>query len=150
MVPGRDGWVKNIIVMPGRNGNNLPYGVVTSDNFRSVIGWTNDGDQNYDYGAIILSTDLGNSLAGLVLVYFQTLTCYHLPEISLVILVISLLEHNGMTITKLQTLIVGKFTMILTLVADTVAVQYIELSMEIAMVSPFMLMVVKQTLALEL
>jgi glutamyl endopeptidase len=61
-VPGRDGWVKNIVVMPGRNGNNLPYGSVTSDNFRSVTGWTNDGDQNYDYGAIILSTDLGSTV----------------------------------------------------------------------------------------
>jgi glutamyl endopeptidase len=60
-VPGRDGWVKSITIMPGRNGNNLPYGTVTSNNFRSVTGWTNDGNQNYDYGAIILSTDLGNT-----------------------------------------------------------------------------------------
>ena len=29
-VPGRDGWVKSIIVMPGRNGNTLPYGQVTA------------------------------------------------------------------------------------------------------------------------
>ena len=28
-VPGRDGWVKRIHVMPGRNGNALPYGSVT-------------------------------------------------------------------------------------------------------------------------
>jgi V8-like Glu-specific endopeptidase len=60
-VPGRDGWVKSIRVMPGRNGNSLPYGAVTSSNFRSVLGWTRDGDQNYDYGAIILSTNLGNT-----------------------------------------------------------------------------------------
>ena len=58
-VPGRDGWVKSINVMPGRNGSSLPYGSVTSTNFRSVTGWTNDGDQNYDYGAIILATNLG-------------------------------------------------------------------------------------------
>ena len=42
-VPGRDGWVKQISVMPGRNGASLPYGAVTSSNFRSVLGWTRDG-----------------------------------------------------------------------------------------------------------
>lgn len=61
-VPGRDGWVKKIQVMPGRNGSSLPYGSVTSSNFRSVTGWTNSGDQNYDYGAIIIPTQLGNTV----------------------------------------------------------------------------------------
>lgn len=60
-VPGRDGWVKRIQVMPGRNGSTLPYGSVTSSNFRSVTGWTNSGDQNFDYGAIIIPTNLGNT-----------------------------------------------------------------------------------------
>jgi glutamyl endopeptidase len=60
-VPGRDGWVKRIQVMPGRNGNTLPYGSVTSSNFRSVTGWTNSGDQNFDYGAIVIPTNLGNT-----------------------------------------------------------------------------------------
>ncbi len=64
-VPGRDGWVKRIQVMPGRNGASLPYGSVTSTNFRSVKGWTNNGDQNFDYGAIILPTDLGNTVGWL-------------------------------------------------------------------------------------
>ena len=58
-VPGRDGWVKKIQVMPGRNESTLPYGSVTSSNFRSVKGWTNNGDENFDYGAIIIPTDLG-------------------------------------------------------------------------------------------
>lgn len=58
-VPGRDGWVKRITVMPGRNGSSLPYGSVTGTSFRSVIGWTESGDQNYDYGAIIIPTDMG-------------------------------------------------------------------------------------------
>jgi len=61
-VPGRDGWVKNIKVMPGRNGSSLPYGSVTSSNFRSVTGWTSSGSENYDYGAIILPTNLGNTV----------------------------------------------------------------------------------------
>jgi glutamyl endopeptidase len=60
-VPGRDGWVRSIDVMPGRNGNSLPYGTVRSSNFRSVTGWTNNGDQNFDYGAIIIPTNLGNT-----------------------------------------------------------------------------------------
>lgn len=58
-VPGRDGWVRSIQVMPGRSGNQFPYGSVTSNDFRSVTGWTNSGDQNFDYGAIVLSTNLG-------------------------------------------------------------------------------------------
>jgi glutamyl endopeptidase len=61
-VPGRDGWVKSIRVMPGRNGTALPYGSVTSSNFHSVRGWTDNGDENYDYGAIIIPTNLGNTV----------------------------------------------------------------------------------------
>ena len=61
-VPGRDGWVKKIQVMPGRNGGSLPYGSVTSTTFRSVTGWTTNGDENHDYGAIILPTQLGNTV----------------------------------------------------------------------------------------
>lgn len=35
---------------------------MTSSNFRSVTGWTNSGDENYDYGAIILPTQRGNTV----------------------------------------------------------------------------------------
>lgn len=57
----RDGWVKTIQVMPGRNGKALPYGSVTSSHFWSVKGWVDSatGDENYDYAAIIIPTDLG-------------------------------------------------------------------------------------------
>jgi glutamyl endopeptidase len=60
-VAGRDGWVKKIQVMPGRNGSTLPYGSVTSTSFRSVTGWTNSGDETFDYGAIIIPNNLGNT-----------------------------------------------------------------------------------------
>lgn len=62
-VAGRDGWVKRIQVMPGRNGSALPYGSVTSTNFHSVTGWTGSasGDERYDYGAIVLPSNLGNT-----------------------------------------------------------------------------------------
>jgi glutamyl endopeptidase len=61
-VPGRDGWVKSINVMPGRNGSVLPYGSITSTSFRSVTGWTETGDENYDYGAIIVPSDVGSTV----------------------------------------------------------------------------------------
>ncbi|AXG79622.1 trypsin-like serine peptidase [Streptomyces paludis] len=60
-VAGRDGWVRSITVWAGRNGGSAPYGSVTSTDFRSVNGWTANGDENYDYGAIILPNDLGST-----------------------------------------------------------------------------------------
>lgn len=58
-VPNRDGWVRSITVIPGRNASQQPFGSAVSTNFRTVTGWANGGNQEYDYGAIILSTDLG-------------------------------------------------------------------------------------------
>ncbi len=58
-VPGRDGWVKQIVVMPGRNAGTLPYGSVTATSFRSVTGWTGSGSETFDYGAIIIPGNLG-------------------------------------------------------------------------------------------
>lgn len=60
-VPGRDGWVKRIVAMPGRNGATLPYGSVTSSSFWTVVGWANNGNQDYDYGAIVLGQPIGNA-----------------------------------------------------------------------------------------
>lgn len=61
-VPGRDGWVRSIKVMAGRNGESLPFDVVTSTVFKSVPGWTESGDENFDYGAIILPVPLGETV----------------------------------------------------------------------------------------
>jgi V8-like Glu-specific endopeptidase len=58
----RHGWVRSIQVMPGRNGSSLPYGSVTSSSFRSVTGWTQSGSENFDYGAIIIPTELGRTV----------------------------------------------------------------------------------------
>jgi glutamyl endopeptidase len=58
----RHGWVRSIQVMSGRNGSSLPYGSVTSTSFRSVNGWTQSGSENYDYGAIIIPTELGRTV----------------------------------------------------------------------------------------
>jgi glutamyl endopeptidase len=61
-VPGRDGFVRTIEVMPGRNGTTLPFGAVTSTELWTVQGWADSGDENYDYGAIILPTPLGETV----------------------------------------------------------------------------------------
>jgi V8-like Glu-specific endopeptidase len=60
-VPGRDGWVKRIVAMPGRDGATLPYGSVTSSRLWTVVGWANNGNAEYDYGAIVLDQPLGNT-----------------------------------------------------------------------------------------
>ena len=58
-VPGRDGWVRNIQVIPGRNRQTAPYGAATSTLFWSVKGWVDSGDENYDYAAVIIPVELG-------------------------------------------------------------------------------------------
>jgi glutamyl endopeptidase len=52
-----DGWPTQIEVIPGRNGTVRPFGSAISRDFRSVTGWTQDNDSNYDYGAILLPAD---------------------------------------------------------------------------------------------
>jgi glutamyl endopeptidase len=64
-VPNRDGWVKTIQVMPGRNGTSLPFGSATSSQFWTVKGWADSGDENYDYAAIIIPTPLGETVGTL-------------------------------------------------------------------------------------
>ena len=53
-VPGRDGFVKKIQVMPGRDAATLPYGALSATEFWTVKGWAEDGLENFDYGAIML------------------------------------------------------------------------------------------------
>ncbi|AJK90034.1 hypothetical protein PI85_22280 [Lysinibacillus sp. A1] len=53
-------WNTSITVVLGRNGNEEPYGEITSTNLSSVKGWTEQHDPNYDYGAIILPTHIGD------------------------------------------------------------------------------------------
>ncbi|HDR4482483.1 TPA: trypsin-like serine protease [Bacillus cereus] len=54
-------WHKSITVIPGRNGNEKPYGEITSTQLSSVKGWTENQDPNYDYGAIILQSHIGDT-----------------------------------------------------------------------------------------
>ncbi|OPY30920.1 MAG: Trypsin [Methanomassiliicoccales archaeon PtaU1.Bin124] len=58
---GEGGWVKEIEVIPCMNGTQRPFGSQIGRSFRSVVGWTKNKDENYDYGAIILpDNSLGN------------------------------------------------------------------------------------------
>jgi glutamyl endopeptidase len=61
-VPGRDGFVKKIQVMPGRHATTLPFGGVTATEFWTVKGWAEQGLENFDYGAIILPSAFPQNL----------------------------------------------------------------------------------------
>jgi V8-like Glu-specific endopeptidase len=50
----RGGWAESIEVIPGRDGAERPFGSCMATEFRSVTGWTEDQDRDYDYGAIVL------------------------------------------------------------------------------------------------
>ena len=72
------GWPKHIDVMPGRNASNLPYGSVRATSFRSVKGWVNNHNANYDYGAIILPTELGNRTGWFGFACYNSSTLLHM------------------------------------------------------------------------
>jgi V8-like Glu-specific endopeptidase len=60
----RGGWVRQIEVIPGRRGSERPHGSCIATEFRSVRGWTEDSDRDFDYAAILLPEDcpLGEEL----------------------------------------------------------------------------------------
>jgi glutamyl endopeptidase len=48
------GWAQQIEVIPGRNGDSFPFGSCVATDFRSVQGWIQSQDSNFDYGVILL------------------------------------------------------------------------------------------------
>lgn len=57
---GNGGWARTIEVIPGLDSAVRPFGSQVATSFRSVNGWINSSDPNFDYGAIILpNCDLG-------------------------------------------------------------------------------------------
>lgn len=50
----RGGWVRSIEVLPGRDGNEQPFGSKKATRFRSTSGWVNNKTPQFDYGAILL------------------------------------------------------------------------------------------------
>lgn len=66
-MPNRGGWVRQVEVAPGRNGEQQPYGSCVAASFRSVRGWIYRQRPSHNYGAIILPADraFGNLLGTL-------------------------------------------------------------------------------------
>ncbi|MEC3796105.1 serine protease [Bacillus velezensis] len=58
----KNGWASKITAAPGRNGSSYPYGSYSGKTFYSVKGWTENGDTNYDYGAIKVNGSPGNTV----------------------------------------------------------------------------------------
>jgi len=58
------GWAQQIEIIPGREGITFPFGSCIATDFRSVQGWTQDRNSNFDYGAILLPPEnrLGDQL----------------------------------------------------------------------------------------
>ncbi len=48
-----------ITVRPGRNGTSTPFGSCVARRLYTVAGWSNNGSENYDYGAIKLNCTVG-------------------------------------------------------------------------------------------
>jgi V8-like Glu-specific endopeptidase len=48
------GWARSIEVIPGLNDSSRPFGSHTGTALRSVTGWTQSKNRDFDYGAIIL------------------------------------------------------------------------------------------------
>ncbi|MCC0065990.1 MAG: serine protease [Rhodovulum sp.] len=57
------GWVRNIRVIPGKNGASEPFGSAVSTFYHSVKGWTESQSSNYDYAVVVLPSNakLGNT-----------------------------------------------------------------------------------------
>jgi glutamyl endopeptidase len=73
-------WATNVVVYPGRNAASSPYGSFLAQSLHSVTGWTVSGDERYDYGAINLSSNIGNTV-GWYGYYWQGATLDNSPTI---------------------------------------------------------------------
>ena len=60
--PNNSYWANEIIVTPAANatGNTAPYGTAGVKVYICSTGWINNADENYDWGVLILDSDIGN------------------------------------------------------------------------------------------
>ncbi len=58
-------WVTSIVVYPGRNGDDIPYGSATSTAFFAPDEWVDGADHRYDYGAVKVDSPLGTTVGWL-------------------------------------------------------------------------------------
>jgi len=54
-------WYTGLTVWPGRDGSSTPFGSCSVRLLHSVSGWTTNGDEAYDYGALKLNCTIGYS-----------------------------------------------------------------------------------------
>lgn len=54
-------WSTNVRFYPARNGSSAPYGSCTAKRVSSVLGWTRDANEQYDYGSVKLNCTIGNT-----------------------------------------------------------------------------------------
>jgi glutamyl endopeptidase len=52
---------RNVRVYPGRNGSQAPFGSCTARTLFTVVGWANASDERYDYGAVKLNCNIGQT-----------------------------------------------------------------------------------------
>lgn len=55
------GWMKSIIIVPGKSGNSEPFGRYTAVSMLATNGWINNKSERYDMGAIKLSSNLSHN-----------------------------------------------------------------------------------------
>jgi glutamyl endopeptidase len=72
-------WRTNVRVWPGYNAGSAPYGSYPANWTASVIGWTSNGDERYDYGVIKLNTNVGNTV-GWFGTFWQSASLTGLPS----------------------------------------------------------------------
>jgi glutamyl endopeptidase len=75
-------WRQNVRVYPGYDAGSAPYGSYPAKWLASVIGWTQSGDERYDYGVIKLSTNAGN-IVGWYGFWWQAASLNNTPSIIL-------------------------------------------------------------------
>ena len=56
------GWATQIEVIPGRNGDETPFGRLVSERFSSVDKWVSDANSDFDIGCIHLDKPIGDEI----------------------------------------------------------------------------------------
>ncbi len=55
-------YATNIVVTPARANNSTPYGTANATHYVMSTGWIDDGDSEYDWGIILLDSNIGESV----------------------------------------------------------------------------------------
>ena len=55
------GWATSVLVVPGMNGNSMPFGSAYATTISVPQGWTQNGSSDYDWGVIKLNTNIGEN-----------------------------------------------------------------------------------------